>query len=67
MSLAWRALLIEDDVCAQATDLPGSGSVKRLAAASGLTMYADDPGAPFPRLEVLFGLLTASPSLVLGA
>ena len=37
-------------IVTQATDLPGSDSVKRLAAASGL--YADAGNAPFPRPEV---------------
>ncbi len=47
-----RSIKIDPDVDLQATDLPGSGSVKRLAAATGLTAYAEDPGVPFPRPEV---------------
>ncbi len=48
---------IDPDVDLQATDLPGSGSLKRLAAATGLTAYAEDPGVPFPRPEVLTSML----------
>ena len=52
-AICWPAQRSDFAPCdLQATDLPGSGSVKRLAAATGLAMYAEDPGVPFPRPEV---------------